>query len=1281
MRYLLALFFIFIAAGIFAQQGSTKGYRLKWEKPRTVRLTDQVTHKAPYFDGAVFDPSVTTLPFFSERMKAPSRVSSARTEITSPVYEPLLPEEAALVQSQSFSAQPVVSSFIAYEQKVPYLVVEVIPFRKNANGQVEKLVSFSLSTTYSDSNNAMRTTHSYADNSVLAQGSWYKLGVTRDGVHKISYAQLRSLGIDIASLDPRSIRLYGNGGGMLPAIAGHARKDDLAENAIFVAGEQDNTFNENDYILFYGQSPHTWKYDSTDNRYHHSMHLYSDTTYYFLTYGSGPGKRVSTQASPSGANVTVTSFDDRAFNENDLVNLIKSGREWYGEPFGSQSSLSFPFTFPNIDPSADVYVNTKLVSRLVGGSHSYSVSAGGSSASMTISGVSAYYTDTYGRIGDASFTFKSSNPSINVTITKQAAGAEGYLDYIEVNARRLLNMHGDQMMFRDSKSAGAGKVAQYNLGNATSSLTVWEITDPTDIKQQSATLSGSTLQFTANADKLREFIAFTGSSFYTPALFGSVRNQDLHALSNIDMVIVSHPLFLAQAGTLAELHAEKDSLTVAVVTPQDIYNEFSSGAQDIAAIRNFIKMLYDRAPSGSGPRYLLLFGDASYDFKKHFNPNSNFVPSYQSHESLSPVGTFVTDDFFACLDDNEGSASAADLADIGVGRFPVRNAAEAKGVLNKVIRYTQQSQISMSNASCNDQSTATSFGDWRNVICFIADDEDQSVYVTDADRLATYIDTTYKIYNIDKIYLDAYQEQSTPGGQRYPDATEAFNKRFEKGALIVNYIGHGGEVGLAHERLLEVNHINGWRNANRLPLFVTATCEFSRYDDPERTSAGEYALLNSEGGAIAMFTTTRLVYNWDNIALLTHFYNNAFQHTNGVKPALGDLFRVVKGTGNGTSVNGRKFSLLGDPALALAYPKHTVATDSINHIAVSSASMDTVKALSVITVSGHIKHANGSVHSNYNGILYPTVYEKANAITTLSNNPASPPVVFKLRKNIIYKGKVSVVNGRFSFTFMVPKDISFQYGTGKISYYVQDGMEDGSGWYEKIVVGGTENNSGTDNTGPEVELYLNDSNFVAGGVTNETPELFAKIKDQSGINTVGSGIGHDILAVLDENSEKAIVLNDYYEADLNSYRSGVVRYPFSELDEGKHTLNLKVWDVYNNSSQSHTDFIVAKSADLALRHVLNYPNPFTTRTQFFFEHNQVCDLMDVQIQIFTVSGKLVKTIQTLVHSEGFRSAPIEWDGKDDFGDKIGRGVYVYRLKVRNSSGSMADAFEKLVILN
>jgi hypothetical protein len=1267
---------------------------IQWGQPIRISMLEGENAKTLYFQGADYTYADHFLPLYSQRITLEGNGNNFTTTIINPVFEPLSDIELAAIPKKAIiPAEINITSTVRSQKKQLYGMVTFVPLRKNTGtGKYEKLVSFDLQTNSSFSTRSYNRSHVYAPNSVLQSGNWYKVATTSNGIFKLTHSFLAGLGIDMNSVNPQNLRVYGNGGGMLAELNSTPRIDDLAENAIYVNDNGNGVFDTDEYALFYGTAADTWRYNATTcPKFQHTRNLYSDSAYYFITFDLGPGKRIQTQSSSSSTPTHIaTTFDDYGFTENDNINFLKSGRNWYGEYFDNIASYSFSYSFPNIDMSSLSYARANIASRyqdLTGFDDSYYyVSCQGGNTTVIIPEITGSPYDDYANIDGGCFSFTPNSPITTVNITKQTTDAVAWMDYVEVNVRRQLIMSSTQMIFRDAQTVASGNIVQYNL-TSPAAVQIWEITDPTNVKSQSTNIAGTTYQFTLPADSLRQFIAFTGNNFNSPYKSSSVSNQNLHALSNKDMIIVVHPDFMDEANQLAAFHELHDTLSTIIVTPQQIYNEFSSGAQDISAIRDFAKMFYDRAASAAEmPQYLLLFGDGSYDNKRRFSNNTNFIPTYQSFNSTVPTSSYVSDDFYGLLDDNEGhwDESDNDAVDLGIGRIPVKTKSEAQSAVNKIFAYnkTGVAPTTSNNSNCS-QTESSPFGDWRNVVCFVADDEDNDLHVVQSNTLAQKIDTAFNNYNVEKIYLDAYQQESTPGGNRYPGVTDAITKRVEKGALIINYTGHGGEVGLAHERILEVSDVNKWNNINNMPLFFTATCEFSRWDDPERTSAGEYVFLNPNGGGIALLTTVRLVFASPNFVLNQNFYNAAFTPVNGRMPRLGDLYSHIKNQSGGNSVNSRNFTLLGDPALRLAYPDFTVSTDSVNSIPVTTSSSDTIKALSLVTVSGFVRSKAGAILTNYNGVLYPTVLDKAQSITTLSNDGPvnSPPYTFKLQKNVLYKGKVSVTNGYYKYSFVVPKDIAYQYGIGRISYYAENGTEDANGYYEKIVIGGSNDSAAADNVGPEIKLYMNDTKFVQGGLTDENPEIYAVIKDENGINTVGNGIGHDVTAVLDANTDNSIVLNDYYQADLNSYKSGNVRYPFSDLSEGKHTLDLKVWDVYNNSSKAYTEFIVAKSAELALSHVLNYPNPFTTRTTFYFEQNQCCQSLQVELQIFTISGKLVRNFSQFMYAEGYRSSPIEWDGRDDFGDKIGKGVYIYRIQVRTNEGQTAEKYEKLVILN
>lgn len=1175
---------------------------------------------------------------------------------------------------------------------------KIIPIRLNpATNKYEWLEAYTP-TWDSENSNSTLSNNQFKKNkktttvstSVLATGIWYKVGVTKDGVYKIDKTFLTNLGLDISNIDPRDIRVYGNGGKLMPEKNSDFRHDDLQENAIAVVGENDGVFDNNDYILFYGQSTDSWKHIAGSKMpFDHQIHYFSDTSFYFITADLGIGKRVSSQNSlPNSPNTTTSTQDYYGFHEQNGINVVKSGREFYGEKFDLNTSYSFSFVIPDAAIGDSVYVKSSALSRGDAPS-TYAVNFNNGSFTFTCAATntSSYLADV-GYIGENSKGGLLSANFLSVTVSKLTAQATGWLDNVVFNCRRNLIFNQSQFNFRDRKTVvGATTFAKYILTNNNSnSPIIWDVTSPFDIKEQLYNTNATALDFTSTSDSLKEYCIFTNNQAFTPKAYGIIPNQNLHGVLQADFVIVTHPLFLAEAQRIANIHQQYDTLTYAIATTQEVYNEFSSGTPDIGGIRDFVKMLYKRPTDPNlATKYLLLLGDGSYKNKDiNASGNTALIPSYQTDNSTSFTNSFITDDYFGMMDDSEGDLVANDLVDIGVGRFPVKNKAEAIAVTNKIDHYYKRNfgfDVNAVESSCVIAENNYPQGDWRNWVCFVGDDEDNNEHVNQANSLANKVYNGNKYYNVDKIFLDSYVQYSTPGGDRYPDAVNDLNRRIDKGALIINYTGHGGELGLAEERIVEVSQILGWTNKNNLPLMVTATCEFSRFDDPDRTSAGEYCLLNENGGAIGLMTTVRLAFSGLNFILNNAFYTHALEPmANGKMPHIGDLYKLTK-RDIGFSHQYMNFVILGDPALKLAYPEQRVFTSTINSQVLTPTSSDTLSALSLVHITGFVGDKNGNKLTNFNGVVYPTVFDKETTVSTLGNDPSSYAIPFLLQKNIIYKGKSQVINGDFTFSFLVPVDISYNFGKGKISYYAHNGINDANGYYDKLVIGGSNSNAIPDNQGPTISLFMNDEKFISGGTTNESPKVFAKISDISGINTIGTGIGHDIVAILDENTKNAIVLNDYYVSDLNTYQSGKINYPLNELTEGKHTLSLKVWDVQNNSSSTFTDFVVSSQAELALTHILNYPNPFTTKTKFFIEHNQCCTSLKVLIQVYTISGKVVKSINQTINNEGFRFDGIEWDGKDEFGDKLARGVYIYRVSVTDGAKKKADKIEKLVILN
>jgi hypothetical protein len=1114
----------------------------------------------------------------------------------------------------------------------------------------------------------------YRSNSVLASGDWFKISVKEAGVYRVNLAFLQTLGVNVSNLQSNSIRLYGNGGQLLPEGNASIPVDDLSENAIQVVDGGDGLLNGSDYFLFYSNGPVHWAKDSVNRRFRHQKNRYSNESVYFIHIG-GTGLRIQEQPASGSANQIVSTFRDRIFHELDTINFLRSGKEWYGEEFsntpGSTVTRTFSVNVPHLLPAPAAFVSN-VAARSNGSASSFLIRVNNAAiAQHTVApvGTGAYDPVASAQELVASFNGSTSPVAIQYNYQTGSVNAQGWLNWFELFPQRQLRLSGNaQLLFRDWESVGAGNVAEFRVQDAVSTTVVWDITDPLRPRNMVGALSGNEFRFTNTAERLREYVAFNQQQLLQPAAAGKIANQDLHGAPAPSFIIVTHPSLLPEAQRLANWHRQNQNLATLVATTEQVFHEFASGSPDPSAIRNFVKMFYDKAGADTTkrPRYLLLFGDASYDYLNRINGNTNFVPCYESDVSLDPLATYTSDDFFGLLDDQDdiNSTFPVSLLDIGIGRIPAKNLQEAKAVVDKIVRYHEKESL----------------GPWRNDMTLVADDEDNNIHLDDAELHAVVIQQN-KTFNVSKLYLDAFRQQSGSGGSRYPDVYQAINNKLFAGTLIWNYSGHGGSRRLAGEAILDQDMVNSWSNVNKLPLFITATCDFAPYDNPAINSLGENILLRERTGAIALMTTTRVVFAFSNRIMNNNYFKQALQpDANGLFPTLGDAVKWSKNftyQSFGDIINNRKFTLLGDPAMRLGFPTLKVKTTSINN---QLPTADTLKALDRYTIKGEVTDAAGTRLNSFNGNVYPVIYDKVQQVKTFGNDAGSVVADFNQQTNIIFKGKAKVVNGEFSYSFVVPKDINYQFGSGKISYYAENGDVDGNGAEITIVVGGASTNPVTDSDGPGIKAYLNDEKFVNGGIANETPILFLQLADSSGINTVGTGIGHDLTATLDDDNSQFFVLNDYYEASADSYQQGTVRFQLPKLTEGLHVLNIKAWDVQNNSNEYRLEFRVVKDEELKLERVYNYPNPFTTRTTFMFEHNRPGDNLQVLIRIYTVSGKIVKTIQRTINSDGNRSFDIEWDGRDDYGAKIGRGVYIYQLEVKDSTGKRQSALQKLVLL-
>ncbi|MCF8229725.1 MAG: type IX secretion system sortase PorU [Bacteroidales bacterium] len=1265
-KVLLLLIVLAFHLSLISQDSIRTSCQISWQIDHYELESNEHLSQAIHFKDAIYKQGIFSIPAYQKRIVLPTDRGHAKVEVLNKEFDAIYLGEYEKLNLHSLPEKITSTISTGKTRDDRILNVSLHPLMYDFQTDTLYLLKkFDLNIRLKAVTPEMQSIRDYAENSVLATGNWYKIRLSENGIYKITYNDLTEMGLDVDAINPRNINVYGNGGGMLPESNDTPVYDDLMQNAIFVAGENDNSFDPGDYILFYGQAPGKWYFNPADNTFHENFNVYSDHTYYFITTDMGSGRRIETVDNNSMlSNISINNYNDFLFHKNDDVNILGTGRKWL-EPLGNDE-FKYSKTIEHLNTSFPVKVKANVVARSFESSSFKLIASGSTISQVLIQKVIEGSLNDFARskVMNASFDPASNKIDLVLDYIRTHSSGTSWLDYLELNFIRELKQGKAQFLFRSTESVGTNRVAEFNIGEASANLRVWDVTDPIQPREIKGSYSGSTYRFKAETDVLKEFLAYDGSAFLKADFVEKVANQNLHGIPTPEMVVIAYPGFMNAAKRLADFHRNDENMNIFLCTPQEVYNEFSSGAQDVTAIRNFMKMLYDRS-DGNEFKYLMLFGDASYDYKDRLPENTNFVPSWESVASYDMINSYVTDDYYGLLDEGEGLNIPVEELDLGIGRIPVRSSQEADAIVDKILHYAGNPENVMRP--------------WRTWVSFIADDEDGNLHVRQAEELAEYVDMEVKNLNIDKIYLDSYTQESTPSGQRYPEVTEKLNNRMEQGALVVNYTGHGGELGLAHEQILSISDINNWTNYDNLPIFITATCEFARYDDPTRTSAGEYVFLNQQGGAIAMFTTARATYAGSNLALNKQFYRKAFEKIEGEYPRLGDILRMSK-TAVSTGINKRKYVLLGDPALKMAYPLDSVITTEINGFEVSEVP-DTLKALAEVNMKGTVYSCDGYKLEDFNGTVYTTVFDKASRLTTYGQDNNSTPKDFYLRKNIVYKGKTPAQHGEFEFTFIVPKDIAYNYGFGRISMYAAYQGKDGAGYNENIIVGGFSDINAPDTVGPQISLFMNDTSFIEGGITDQDPHLLAFLSDQSGINTVGNGIGHDITAVIDGQNETPYVLNDFYEADLGDYTNGSILYPFLNLPEGEHTLKLKVWDVYNNSSESEIDFVVVKSSDFRIEKLMNFPNPFAHETSFVFEHNQAGEELDVEIQIFSLQGRLVSKIKRKMVTGGYKSAPIKWEGNTVNGAKLKEGFYLYRLIVKNERGEVNEKTAKLILTN
>ncbi|WP_299890085.1 type IX secretion system sortase PorU [uncultured Lacinutrix sp.] len=1291
MKKILFVITMLACATVFSQQ---KKFSLNWDGVKTFQAGIYDIQVPAFASKENFKFSLKDGLQFVSQWSIDTKINEQSVSISNVSYATISKDQLKNLDLSTIPNTIKVELKNAIDRDKNYAALSVSAIIKN-NNVYKRITSFTINYNVSQ-NRVSFNRNPPITNSVLNSGSWYRFAINETGVYKLSKSFLSQLGINTANIDPRTIKIYGNGGQMLPFLNNANYPLDPIENAIKVIGEEDGVLNDSDYILFYGIGPKGRVEVPTINT---NLNPYIDNAFYYISFGSGLGRRIQPFQEPTDpVTLSINKFQDYKYHEVDEFSLGLVGRRWFGDKFDIETSKNFDFNFPSIDTTTPI--NIKLIAATTSGNTvNMQVNANGNAlTTLVIPGVvDPNVVSEVEYVGVVPVANDNVTVQLNYDNLGVPSGA-GYIDYLSIEATRLLVFNSIPLEFKNNETAQASGVGEYTITNAGNLLEVWNVTDNVNVTNK-INDGSATFSYKSTLGALKTYVAIGNSGFKTPIVPSNTRvaNQNIKGtifnsaqgnFEDIDYLIVTPKSHLNQAERLAQINRVQNNLTVRVLTAESIYNEFSTGNRDISAIRNAVKYIYDNASTPDNRiKYLCLFGDTSFDYKGRLSSNTYNLPLWNAYSSFNYTNSFISDDFYGFMDPDEGdldNSNSTDKLDIAVGRILADSPQRAKEMVDKVQLYYDKE----------------AYGSWRNNVLFVSDDIDEAweqILQETTDEIADTLSDEKPFFNPVKIHSDSFQQQASAGGDRYPDVRTAIIDAIDDGALVVNYFGHGGEDGFAFERIYEKSDAPNLRNDCKLTTFVTITCDFTRFDNPLRETAGELTYWNKNAGAIALITTTREIFVSVGVTFnkkLDEYlfsYNDTDNFSDFEYPTMAEALRLTK---NDPLINAQKelVFFIGDPAMKLAIPEPNVRLTRINDSPVVG-NTEVLEALSYAKLAGEVTDINGNVLSNYNGRLITTIYDKPIQRQTLGNdNVAEGGQVIKLDYEtlgpVIFRGQSTVTNGEFEFDFIVPRDIGIPVGYGKVSFYAstESPLSDQTGaTTNTLQIGGVNVNAAEDNQGPNIVLHMNDESFASGGITNDSPTLLVKLQDENGINTA-SGIGHDIVAIIDDDEVNPFVLNNFYVTELDDYTRGNLSFPFRDLKPGLHTLKLKAWDVYNNSSVAEIQFrVFDENETLVIENVLNYPNPFINYTEFWFNHNS-SEILNVSVQIFTISGKLVRTLNGQTTGVGTKSTSstsrdIVWDGRDDFGDKIGKGTYVYKLKVHSpTTNKTVEKIEKLVIL-
>lgn len=1146
----------------------------------------------------------SVLPYFTHQIELGVNYADSVYEVAIeyPEFIDMSPSDVeryeALSSDTLLPEMPTVYQYVAVERKRGTLCLSFLPLVKR-EGRYQKLVSFKLNITARAISTVTQPRRAEAVSAADRYAAHSVLASGRWVKISIPHTGIYHLSNDVISRagfsDPSKVKIYGYGGALQP--------EELTGDYLIATDDLKEvpTCMVNGRRLFFGTGTVGWA--KADDRVR-VRNNYSVNAYYFLTENDGAPKTVDQETFLKTARLDPYSYHSHV--EPEEFSWYNSGRNLYAKtPLSMQTASSYT-----------LYASSERGTITVAMSYD-----GYCDATVALNGTP---------IG-----------TISVNATTVAQGVSYF------------------------RSSTYSSVASYNWDFTTNALKVGENT--ITITQTSNSSTKMRLDYLTLTSTQPTGYDLSSNQIAEPEVVGEIANQDHHADSPVDMVIIipSSRKLQGEAERLKQMHETRDGMRVRLIAADELYNEFSSGTPDANAYRRYLKMLYDRAATEDDmPRYLLLFGDAAWDNRmliadwKNMSPE-DFLLCYESENSFSNVYSYVCDDFFCLLDDEEGIENYLGKPDVAVGRIPARTEAEAKVAVDKIIGYVE-----------NDLA-----GAWQNLICIMGDDGDSNQHMQAADEIARQVQQQFPAYNIKKVYWDAYTRETTSTGNGYPSVTRMLKQQMRDGALIMNYNGHGGPYSISHEQVLVLSDF-GEETSMRLPLWVTASCDILPFDR-QTDNIGEKAIFNKKGGAVAFFGTPRTVFMDKNRLINLAFMSYVLAtDEKGRRISIGEAVRLAKNKlvddRTDRTVNKLNYALLGDPALVLAAPTLKATIDKINDQPVNG-SMQQLKAGQLVTVEGHIEGQN-----SFNGVGTVIVRDIEEDVVCKMND-STTPFTYKDRLSTIYAGSDSVSNGQFKFTFIVPYDISYSDESGQMLVYAvsTDKQKEAHGVEQNFSMNGTAEgtNSGM---GPSVYCYLNSRSFVDGGTVNSTPYFYAELTDNDGINAAGSGIGHDIELIIDGDMSQTYVLNSYFQYNFGDYRSGTIGYSIPELSAGPHKLMLRAWDILNNSSTTELSFVVDPQQTPELVNIICVRNPASTNTRFLITHNRIGSQIDVVLEIYDTSGRILwRRSETGMPSD--QTYTIDWDLTTN-GHRLHTGVYLYRVLISSNGSSEATAAQKLIII-